>query len=146
MGTFPDSVPSPSVSVANSEPAEDRERISRSPYTARLLGWSDEELASRDFFRLVEAIRWLTDAEESGALARRAGIYSAKDELVWARMFEPKDEQRERVMKYNAARILAHVDDAGQGDDRYSDRLVRVYDSAPIADLGPDDDYLLRDR
>jgi hypothetical protein len=146
MDSFPNSVPSPSVSVANSEPVEDGERISRSPYTARLLGWSDEELASRDFFRLVEAIRWLTDAEESGALARRAGIYSAKDELVWARMFAPKDEQRERVMKYNAARILAHVDEAARGDGMDSDQLVQVYDSVPVADFGPNDDFIRFDK
>ena len=99
------------------EEAETGEPISRSPYTAKLLGSSDEELASRDFFRLVEAIRWLTDAEENGALARRAGIFSSKGELVWARLFAAKDEQRERVMKYNAARILVQIDDLVQADD-----------------------------
>jgi len=154
------SVSSPSLSGFDSDPGQDGERISRSPYTARLLGWADEELVSRDFFRLVEAIRWLTDAEENGALARRAGIYSANDELVWARMFAQKDEQRERVMKYNAARILAHVDDVPrldelrrsrnlhlrQGEDRLDhldhllDDLVQVYDAGPVADLGPDDE------
>jgi hypothetical protein len=87
------------------------EPISPSPYSAKLLGWSDEELASSDFFRLVDAIRWLSDAEQNGALAKRAGIYSATGELVWARTFvSDRHEQRERVMKYNALRILVQVD------------------------------------
>ena len=67
------------------EPSGVGEPISPSPYSAKLLGWSDEELASSDFFRLVDAIRWLTDAEQNGAIARRAGIFSATGELVWAR-------------------------------------------------------------
>ena len=71
------------------------EPISPSPYSARLLGWSDEELASSDFFRLVDAIRWLSDAEQNGAIAKRAGIFSATGELVWARAFAPDGEQRE---------------------------------------------------
>jgi hypothetical protein len=86
------------------------EPISPSPYSARLLGWSDEELASSDFFRLVDAIRWLSDAEHNGAIAKRAGIYSATGELVWAKTFASDHDQRERVMKYNALRILVQVD------------------------------------
>ena len=86
------------------------EPISRSPYSAKLLGWSDEELASSDFFRLVDAIRWLTDAEQNGAIARRACIYSAAGELVWGRAFSAEDDQRQRVMKYNALRILFQID------------------------------------
>lgn len=86
------------------------EPISPSPYSAKLLGWSDEELASSDFFRLVDAIRWLTEAEQNGAIGKRAGIYSASGELVWARSFSRQDEQRERAMKYNAVRILVQVD------------------------------------
>ena len=81
-----------------------------SPYSAKLLGWSDEELASSDFFRLVDAIRWLTDAEQNGALARRAGIYSATGELVWARLFSAEADQRQRALKDNALRILFQVD------------------------------------
>jgi hypothetical protein len=87
------------------------EAISSSPYSAKLLGWADEELASSDFFRLVDAIRWLTEAEQNGALARRAGIYSATGELVWARSLTPEGEQRQRAMKYNALRILVQVDE-----------------------------------
>ena len=79
------SVSSPSLSVSIPSRAR-RESASPEPVYRRLLGWSDEELVSRDFFRLVEAIRWLTDAEESGALARRAGIYSAKEDWSAARM------------------------------------------------------------
>jgi hypothetical protein len=86
------------------------EPISPSPYSAKLLGWSDEELASSDFFRLVDAIRWLMDAEQSGAVAKRACIYSATGELAWARSLSPEGEQRERAMKYNAVRILLQVD------------------------------------
>lgn len=86
------------------------EPISPSPYSAKLLGWADEELASSDFFRLVDAIRWLTDAVQNGAIAKRAGIYSATGELVWARSLAADGEQRERAMKYNALRILVQVD------------------------------------
>jgi hypothetical protein len=86
------------------------EPISPSPYSARLLGGADEELASSDFFRLVDAIRWLTDAIQNGAIAKRAGIYSATGELVWAKSFAADGEQRERAMKYNALRILVQVD------------------------------------
>jgi hypothetical protein len=87
------------------------EPISPSPYSARLLGWSDEELVSSDFFRLVDAIRWLTDAEQGGALARRAAIYSATGEMVWSRLLaQQENDQRERAMKYNAVRILVQVD------------------------------------
>jgi hypothetical protein len=74
------------------------------------LGWSDEELASSDFFRLVDAIRWLTEAEQNGAIARRAGIYSATGELVWARLFSAEIDGRERALKNNALRILFQVD------------------------------------
>jgi hypothetical protein len=106
---------SPAIpSIVPSDTDSDRlavgEPISPSPYSAKLLGWSDEELASSDFFRLVDAIRWLSDAEQNGAIAKRAGIFSATGELVWARTFAPDGEQRERVMKYNALRILVQVD------------------------------------
>ena len=87
------------------------EAISPSPYSAKLLGWADEELASSDFFRLVDAIHWLTDAEHNGALARRAGVYSATGELVWARSLTSEGGQRQRAMKYNALRILVQVDE-----------------------------------
>jgi hypothetical protein len=86
------------------------EPISPSPYSAKLLGWSDEELASSDFFRLVDAIRWLTDAEQNGAIAKRAAIYSATGGLVWHRSFAREEDQRQRVMKYNALRILFQID------------------------------------
>ena len=102
--------PSIAPSIADSGSSGLGEPISPSPYSAKLLGWSDEELASSDFFRLVDAIRWLTEAEQSGAIARRAGIYSATGELVWARMFSAEDDQRQRVMKYNALRILFQID------------------------------------
>ena len=58
----------------------------------------------------MDAIRWLTEAEQNGAIARRAGIYSATGELVWARMFSAEDDQRQRVMKYNALRILFQIE------------------------------------
>lgn len=105
-----DTAPSVAPTIEETTQSGPGEPISRSPYSAKLLGWSDEELASSDFFRLVDAIRWLSDAEQGGAIAKRAGIFSATGELVWARLFAAEGEQRQRVMKYNAARILAHVD------------------------------------
>ena len=117
--SVPDSEPSPfgesiSPNLAPDTPSLEftglEEPISPSPYSAKLLGWSDEELASSDFFRLVDAIRWLTDAEQNGALAKRAGIYSATGGLVWHRSFAREDDQRQRVMKYNALRILFQID------------------------------------
>jgi hypothetical protein len=110
MSSVSSASPSIAPSIADSEPSRVGEPISRSPYSAKLLGWSDEELASSDFFRLVDAIRWLTDAEQNGAIARRASIYSATGELVWARAFAAEDDQRQRVMKYNALRILFQID------------------------------------
>ena len=102
--------PSIAPSIADSGSPDLSGPISPSPYSAKLLGWSDEELASSDFFRLVDAIRWLTEAEQNGAIARRAGIFSATGELVWARMFSAEDDQRQRAMKYNALRILFQID------------------------------------
>src|SRR5215207_10748247 len=110
MSSVSSTSPSIAPSIADSEPSGVGAPISRSPYSAKLLGWSDEELASSDFFRLVDAIRWLTDAEQNGAIARRAGIYSATGELVWARSLTSEGEQRQRAMKYNALRILVQVD------------------------------------
>ena len=110
MSSVSSASPSIAPSIADSESSGVNEPISRSPYSAKLLGWSDEELASSDFFRLVDAIRWLTDAEQNGAIARRAAIYSATGELVWARAFSAEDDQRQRVMKYNALRILFQID------------------------------------
>jgi hypothetical protein len=97
-------------SIADSGSPDLGEPISPRPYSAKLLGWSDEELASSDFFRLVDAIRWLTEAQQNGAIAKRAGIYSATGELVWARMLSAEDDQRQRAMKYNALRILFQID------------------------------------
>jgi len=79
------------------------------PYTAKLLGWSDEEIASRDFLRLVDAIRWIAAAEQNGALAKCAQICSPHNELLWARPLDPIAEQRSRrlrAMNHNANRIL----------------------------------------
>jgi hypothetical protein len=103
---------SPSIApdIAGSEPSGVAEPISASPYSAKLLGWSGEELASSDFFRLVDAIRWLIDAEQHGAIARRAVICSSSGDLVWARLFSAEDNQRQRVMRYNALRILFQID------------------------------------
>jgi hypothetical protein len=110
MSSVSSNSPSIAPGISDLEPSGLAEPISPSPYSAKLLGWSDEELASSDFFRLVDAIRWLTDAEQNGAIAKRAGIYSATGELVWGRMFLAEDDQRQRVMRYNALRILFQVD------------------------------------
>ena len=84
-------------------------KASSGPYTAKLLGWSDDVLAGRDFFLLVDAIRWLTQAEENGAIAKRASIYAADDKMVWTKLFARMWNQRERAMKQNAKRILIQV-------------------------------------
>ena len=82
---------------------------SSGPYTAQLLGWSEEKIVSRDFLRLVDAIRWVAKAELDGALAYRAQIDSAQGAVVWARLLRPKPDQRFEAMKRNAARILLQV-------------------------------------
>ena len=82
---------------------------SSGPYTAQLLGSSEEKIVSRDFLRLVDAIRWVAKAELDGALAYRAQIYSAQGAVVWARLFRPRPDQRFEAMKRNAARILLRV-------------------------------------
>jgi hypothetical protein len=110
MSNVSENSPSIAPGIAAVEPSGVAEPISASPYSAKLLGWSDEELVSSDFFRLVDAIRWLIDAEQNGAIARRAVIYSSRGELVWARVFSVEDNQRQRVMRYNALRILFQVD------------------------------------
>ena len=79
---------------------------SSGPYTAQLLGWSEEQIASREFLRIVEAIRWVAGAEVDGALAYRAQICSAQGAVVWAGLFRPRPDQRLEAMKQNAARIL----------------------------------------
>ena len=76
------------------------------PYTAQLLGWSEDKIVSKDFIRLVDAIRWVAKAELDGALAYRAQIYSAQGAVVWAKLFRPRPDQRFEVMKRNSARIL----------------------------------------
>jgi len=82
---------------------------SSGPYTAQLLGWSEEKIVSRDFLRLVDAIRWVAKAELDGALAYRAQIYAAQGAVVWARLFQPRPNQQFEAMKRNAARILLQV-------------------------------------
>ena len=81
------------------------------PYTAQLLGWSEEQIACRDFIRLVEAIRWVVGVELDGAIAHRARICSAQGAVVWARLFRPRRDQRLEAMKQNAARILVRAFD-----------------------------------
>jgi len=99
-----DSLTSPQI-VPDSGPHVD-ETISASPYTAQLIGYSGEAAATRDFFRLVDAIRWLAGAVDKGALVKQATIYSARGELVWAKSIAVKELPREDVMKRNAQRIL----------------------------------------
>ena len=82
---------------------------SSGPYTAKLLGWSDEESAVSNFPTLVDAISWVADAMENGALAKRANIYSAKGELVWSERSGPTAKRRENAMKQNAQRILVQT-------------------------------------
>jgi len=81
--------------------------VSSGSYTARLVGWSNEEAAVSTFDSLVEAIRWLTDAVENGALLKQANVYSAKSELIWSIPGSPQQQLREIAMKRNADRILA---------------------------------------
>jgi hypothetical protein len=80
--------------------------VSSGSYTARLVGWSNEEAAVSTFDSLVEAIRWLTDAVENGALLKQANVYSAKSELIWSIPGSPQQQLREIAMKRNAERIL----------------------------------------
>ena len=77
-----------------------------SPYTARLLARSDETIASMDFLRLADAIRWIAGTEADGALVYRAQIYSAEGAVVWTRLLQPRLDPRLRSIKENAARIL----------------------------------------
>jgi hypothetical protein len=77
------------------------------PFTAKLINWSDEDAAVRSFDRLVDAIRWLAQAQQDGARAQRASIYSADNKLVWSLARPPRsDDMRENVFKRNAERIL----------------------------------------
>jgi hypothetical protein len=97
--------------------ADHHERVARGrahssssePYTAKLIGWSDEEAAVRVFPRIVDAIRWLTAALEDGALAKRASIYSAKGELVWNKPGTRSGKMREHAMKQNAQRLFIQL-------------------------------------
>jgi hypothetical protein len=82
--------------------------ISPGPYTAKV-GGSDEETTIGTFERLVDAIGWLSQAVEDGALARRLNIYSAKNELVWTEPGSLSGELRENMMKKNAERIFAQT-------------------------------------
>jgi hypothetical protein len=81
--------------------------VSSGSYTARLVGWSDEEAAVCAFGSLVEAIRWLTEAVENGALIKQANVYSANSELIWSIPGSPREHLREIAMKRNAERIFA---------------------------------------
>ena len=81
--------------------------VSSGSYTAKLIGWSDEEAAVSTFDSLVGAIRWLTDAMDNGALIKQANVYSAKSELVWSIPGSPRQQLREIAMKRNAERIFA---------------------------------------
>ena len=77
------------------------------PYTAKLVGWSNEEAGVSTFDSLVDAIRWLTEAVENGALVKQANVYSGKSEPIWSIPGSPRQQLREIAMKRNAERILA---------------------------------------
>ena len=79
---------------------------SSGPYTAKLLSWSDEETTVGTFDCLVDAIGWLQQAGEDGALAKRLHVYSTKNELVWSQVGAPSGQLRSNAMKQNAQRIL----------------------------------------
>jgi hypothetical protein len=81
--------------------------VSSVSYTAKLVGWSNEEAVGTTFDSLVDAVRWLTEAVENGALAKQANVYSAKSELIWSIPGSPRQQLREIAMKRNAERILA---------------------------------------
>jgi hypothetical protein len=66
--------------------------FSSGSYTAKLLGHSDEEAAVSTFETLVDAIGWLIDALENGALAKQADVYSARGELIWSIPGSPQQQ------------------------------------------------------
>ena len=80
--------------------------ISPGPYTAKL---DDQETTVGTFECLADAIGWLSQAAEDGALARRLNIYSAKNELVWTEPGSLSGALRENTMKKNAERIFAQT-------------------------------------
>jgi hypothetical protein len=80
-------------------------------YTAKLIGWSDEETAIGTFVWLADAISWLAQTLDEGALFKCACIYSEKNILVWTLPGEPSGRLRESAMKKNAERILLQLGD-----------------------------------
>lgn len=86
-------------------------------YTAKLVGWSEEETAVGTFSWLADAISWLEQALKDGALViKRVNIYSAKDELVWTVPGAPSAQMLENVMKQNAKRVLVQLADIGPSE------------------------------
>jgi len=101
------STSSDSVTITGLKELRAQGVVSPGSYTAKLIGWSDEEVAVSTFESLVGAIRWVSQAVENGALAKLANVYSAKSELIWSIPGSPQQQLREIAMKRNADRILA---------------------------------------
>ena len=80
-------------------------------YTAKLVDWSDEETAVGNFFWLADAIGYLAQALEDGAVVKRASIYSARDELIWTMPGARSGQRRETAMMQNALRKLIQIAD-----------------------------------
>jgi len=80
-------------------------------YTAKLMGWSDEEIAVGTFSWLADAIGWVQLALAEGALVKRANIFSKKNELVWTMPGAPRGQRRESAVKQNAQPMVIQVVD-----------------------------------
>ena len=80
-------------------------------YTAKLISWSDEETTIGSFVCLADAITWLEQTLNDGALFKCARIYSKSDTLVWTLPGDPAGQLRVGAMKKNAERILLQVGD-----------------------------------
>ena len=80
-------------------------------YTAKLISWSDEETTIGSFVCLADAITWLEQTLNDGALFKCACIYSKSGTLVWTMPGDPAGQLRAGAMKKNAERILLQVGD-----------------------------------
>jgi hypothetical protein len=80
-------------------------------YTAKLISWSNEETMVGTFVSLADAISWLEQTLDDGALFKCACIYSKTNTLIWTLPGDPSGQLRERAMKNNAERILVQIAD-----------------------------------
>lgn len=122
------SEPRVSVTMTGLKELQAQGVVSSSSYTVKLVGWSDEELAVCAFHSLVDAIGWLTEALENGALAKLANVYSVKGELIWSIPGSAQQQLREIAIKRNAERILAQ---SGAGQEHPLEILGNEFPVVP---------------